>query len=297
MQKRMMSIEGNKIYINSSSLSIIQQCLRKTDYYLNKNLRGESENIALSYGKAIHIALEAYYSDEIKSEEYMTSAFTSHADKLKELPKEDKHSIDNAVELLKLYHKIYKDDSWIIYKDYVEKDFEFNLEIKVNNLEVWLFGTIDTIMQNKQTGELAIFDHKTTSMIGDDFIKKVKPNHQYSFYVAGVRQAFKLDISSVYQNGLQKKNVFGKRGRLDNPQLCRIKTSRDEYDLEDLQNTIHFEVQRYLVAKEVNYWPMSTGFQCAGFSPCQYHEICSSKSDFKEKLIKEIYNKEKNNET
>ncbi len=284
--KRMLEVKENRIYINSSSLSLIQTCMRKTKYRIERNIVGGSESPALLFGTAVHKALEKYYLEDTKEEETLVLGFTEHAEPLKEIEKSDKHSIENGIELMKIYHETYKDDPWVIYKDYVEKEFEY-YAFTFLGYEVYIFGTIDAIMKNTLTFELAAWDHKTAARIDSSFAKKVRPNDQYTTYIAGANAAFDLNIDSLYQNGIQKKNVFGKTGkRLTEPELCRIKTSRDTDDINELYDSIRDSVRRYVKASETDTWPMSPGLNCHVFNGCQYHGICSSPKSMRENVIK-----------
>ena len=50
-----------KVRINFSSLSIMQECWRKTEYSLVRGLRSNLESPATLFGSAIHKGLEEFY--------------------------------------------------------------------------------------------------------------------------------------------------------------------------------------------------------------------------------------------
>src|SRR3990167_11384 len=189
--KEMLSVskdEGGRtvVKINSSSLSLIQTCARKSFYKLHQNLRAKTESPALTAGKAIHKALEIFYShgsrertmpvrfkenvalqaygqlpQDVIDSHYFYSAVTEMmkvAEPLRALPESDKRSIPNLAWLLTRYFEVYLLDPYVAHLDadgkpYVERRFEFELYAD-QSLVVIVFGTIDIVLRNEATNVL-----------------------------------------------------------------------------------------------------------------------------------------------
>src|SRR3990167_4281581 len=83
--------------INSSSLSVIQTCARKSQYLLHEGWHSKTEADSLSYGRAMHKALEIFYEIDSKHRE-----LPQNFDKLipcltSELEIDEKHFILDAM--------------------------------------------------------------------------------------------------------------------------------------------------------------------------------------------------------
>lgn len=168
------TVEGEQhiIKLNSSSLSILQQCLRKGEYSLARKLVSRSEAPATLFGSSIHAALEVFYSGKreerilppnfIKTMELMcsgaeayddefliyraTKAFIDRAAALDSLPAENKRSIPNGIWILSHYFKTFIDDPYHAYCDENGPITERTMESTIfesPTLKVILFGTVD----------------------------------------------------------------------------------------------------------------------------------------------------------
>jgi len=232
--KEMMSIKvedgKTKVKINSSSLAIMQECLKKSYYTLHRGLRSNMEGPATIYGSAIHKALETFYISPMDSRampikfkensELMAhgvritgsdadhllykciQAFVDAAEPLKGLPIHDKRSIETGV--WTLYH--YFPFTIMSDKDgpLVERRVEFPI-YQDSELEISAFGFIDAVLKNEKSGIVLITDHKTTSVLGQNFFDRLNPNFQYTFYVWGAQECLGIDSDSFLVNALQVK--------------------------------------------------------------------------------------------
>lgn len=322
--KRMIEVTTNTegdtvVSINSSSLSLIQSCKRKAKLYLYDGWRNKSESPALTFGSAIHAALDVFYSNprdartipenfydhassmihgsHAPSDHFLYKAiaeFIRVAQPLQNLPDTDKRSIANGVYILHHYFKTYITDPYEAYcdKDGPVTERAFEIEIfREPGLVVRLFGTIDLILINKANGHVLPGDHKTTSQLGSDFFNRLKPNHQYSGYLLGAREALGLDTTSFLVNGIQvKAKPLTSRG--SPPQFTRQITERTPEDLEEFRQAVVTAVREYLYAARVGVWPIGNVDSCAMWGGCQFREVCASPHSLRESILKHSFQKE-----
>jgi PD-(D/E)XK nuclease superfamily len=321
-KKEMISIQKinglTKVRINSSSLSIIQECWRKAEYALVRNLKSNVESPATLFGSAIHKALEVFYSGTRKQRVIPNNfegilsmigcnqwdddwdksllfravkAFVEVAQPLRSLPEGNKRSIGTGIWILENYFKTYIDDPFVVMqldgKPIVE--YKFSMPIWIDyGLEIEIFGQIDVVLQNIETGIILPCDHKTTSILGQQFYNRLNPNHQYTFYTWACNDVLGLKTESFLVNALQVKEQ-PKTLRGSPPQFARQVTTRTLEDFEDLRKTIVCSVKEFLKRIEDNYFPMTTPNPCASYTGCQYLTICSSPSQLKENIIAAKY--------
>ncbi len=317
---------GTKVRINSSSLSLIQECLRKTKYRLVDKWTSETESPATIFGTAIHKALEVFYygtPDErklpkLEDMELMsyghrvdgdeddlllraTRAFVLKGERLRMLPESDKRSVQNGVYILWHYFKAYLNDPYVAYVDdsgpFVERPFSFTL-LDTPTFVIEYFGTIDLIVRHLDTSEKLVADHKTSSVVGNEFYARIKPNHQYTGYLMGAKRAFGLDINSFLVNCVQVKEK-PKTSRGTPPHFPRQITTRDEYDYREFVQAVYRAATSYLEELEmVRAWPLGHVNACASYGGCTFLSVCSAPNSLRENILKSkfIQPKEQNEE-
>lgn len=316
-KKRMMEIstlpDGRTLVaINFSSLSVINECMRKAQYSLLNGYRSEDEAEALTFGKGIHKALEHWYSlppqhrqltdvesdmaDTLigsplsaPSEPYETAldsinAFIVEAQAVRWLGNEDKRSLHNGIKILKAYFKHYADDGMEIHRDekgvpYIERQCEF--ELYSDDKKVIRFhGQIDLILRNTITGAILPGDHKTTAQLGSAFYNRIKPNHQYTGYLLAARECLGIESSQFLVNGIQVAKT--------KCEFARQITDRNEEDFAELRVAMVDAVERVLKAKETGLFPQNTN-SCSSWGACQFQEICAAPEKLRKTMIENKY--------
>lgn len=284
--KRMIEKKNGQFYINSSSVEIIQTCRRKAYYALHRNLRGEEESEALLFGTAIHRAMEAFYSAEIVNgerkltlEEFQDAFVDVASQTLAHLPDSDKRSIANGKKILEKYWDVYANDPWVVVRDEKGPFVERKFELKCHLNDVIIHGQIDCLLQNVETGEIVVCDHKTSSSLGSDFLNRIKPNIQFSIY-AWAAQVLGYKVNRVMVNGIQVAKT-----KVD---LLRVFTERNSHDLLEMFDTIEDSIALYTHAELSKNWPINSA-SCGNWGGCQYRDICSLNAPFRETAIQQIY--------
>lgn len=307
----------NIVKINSSSLSVLQACGRKSKYLLYDGWRNKIEGDALVFGKAIHRALEIFYTHKSKERELPANmvenaeliahgnmpnedhfiydafkAFIDIASPLKALPNTDKRSLVSGIWVLCHYFKHYLHDGYSAHCDsagpFLERYFEFPLYTSTQTI-IYLFGTIDFCLKNEKTGDLVVGDHKTTSVMGIPFLQRIKPNHQYTGYLLGARNNFKINTTDFMVNGIQvKSKPLTKRG--GPPTFTRQVTKRNDHDFVEFEDAIVESVELYLKRMTSGKWPIGPVDACANYGGCQYLDVCSAPNELRETILKNTYN-------
>lgn len=307
------------VKINSSSLSLIQTCPRKSFYSLHERWKSRTGSPPLVYGSAIHKAMEVFYSHTSKEREIPVnfeesaeamahgdsaperhflydaiSGFIAAAEPLRNLPDTDKRSIPSGVWVLSHYFKTYINDTYVIHSDdngpIVERSFSIPY-YEDKNLKIELFGQIDFALRNELTGEVLPGDHKTSSQLGSEFFNRIKPNHQYTGYLIGAKETLGLDGEHFLVNGIQVKAI-PKTALGGPPSFTRQITRRNEQDFAEFKDALIAAVRNYLRWSETGVWPIGVVDACANYGGCQYLDICSQPNELKQNILESKFYKE-----
>lgn len=305
-----------KVRINSSSISIIQECPRKAQYSLREGWKAADESPATLFGRAIHKALEVYYMGEPEERvlpkfehvELMAfghkppptnndliyraiSAFVEVAQPLAPLPETDKRSIQNGIWILYEYFKTYIDDPYVAYVDeagpFIERTFSYTVH-EDPTLVVEVFGTIDFAFRHLRTGEITLGDHKTSSFLryGDSsYFDREKPNHQYTLYMLGANRVFGIKTENFCVNVIEVK-AKPKTAEAKGVSFPRQITRRTEEDFEELQEVIMKAVRDYLYMSSTGVWPQGPVGSCTAYGACSFKQICAAPKSMRETILK-----------
>jgi len=324
-EKEMLSVfqdgEQTVVKINFSSLSIIQECGRKAQYSLIRKLKSRTESPATLFGSAVHKALEVFYLAPraervfpVRFEEHAElmayghpapteellyrclAAFIKGAEQLKALPDTDKRSLASGVWMLCHYFRVYAEDPWVCLEDekgpIVERRCEYPI-YEDSKLKIIMHGTIDIVLRNEQNGAILPGDHKTTSIVGNDFFTRLYPNYQYSFYAFLAREVLGIEADGFLVNALETKSKpLTPRG--GPPKFFRQVTKRTEQDYEEMKKVIYDAVQRLLHWREGGFFPQGSVTICTNYGGCSYHKVCSAPHEIRETVIENTFSERSN---
>lgn len=304
-----------KFRINYSSLSLINECLRKTHYKLNMGLGSESEGEALVFGSAIHKCLEAWYKLPLKERVWDSKAkelaevlsyeyepdiqadpvmnclreFIIAMKPLHQMPESDKRCKQNGIKILTAFFSEYPHDEYQVAMHpqtglpMVEQDFSFIIH-EDETMVIEYFGRLDLVLRHTAANTIVPVDHKTTARIDNIFVNRIKPNHQYTGYIMGLRSMGFTDCEDFMVQGIQVEKH--KRG------FQRLMTKRGADDFEDLKNAVREGVDRWLKANVTSIYPMNAPHACGNFNRnCQFIEVCQVPNSFKQNIIESTWEK------
>lgn len=306
--------DGNQtlVHVNSSSLSLIQTCARKARYVLHDRWLSKAGSPPLIYGLAIHKALEVFYAHSMRSRTMprdfdevaplmahghsapephflydAIAAFVAAGEPLRMLPDTDKRSLTAGIWVLTHYFKTYLNDVYVIHSDtagpMVERSFSTPF-YEDDRLRINIFGTVDFILRNEVSGEILTGDHKTTSQLGNDFLNRIKPNHQYTGYLVGASKVFGISGTNFLVNGIQvKARPMTARG--GPPTFTRQITTRNETDFIEFRDVILEATRNYLRWEATNTWPLGTVDACANYGGCGYLDVCQAPTALRQNIM------------
>jgi len=323
--KEMLSVRSDSVgkyyvRINSSSLSVIQTCARKSQYALSWGLKSKTQSPATLFGSAIHKALECFYSlpremrilprDFAKQTDLLIpqgaeaaklaashplyaciDAFLCKALPLRVLPDSDKRSLSAGVWSLTHYFTTYVDDPFVVRTDASGPITERFCEAVLHDsdeLQITYFGTIDCVLENSHSGVVLPCDHKTTSILGSDFYTRLNPNAQYSGYIFLAQQCLGIETDSFLVNALQvKPRPTTARGTP--PNFVRQVTKRTPDDIAEFKESVVHSVRSYLSSLINNTWPLGDVNACSMYGGCTFHNICSAPRSLRSDVISATY--------
>lgn len=303
-----------EIRINHSSYSLISLCKRKAHYALGRGLVGKHESPATLFGRAIHGALEVWYTSPRASRRKASSEcddsialmeagqaplphgrcvrcsaqarFLDIAKSLGMLLDDDKRSLRNGTTILDAYFDHYADDPFSIMSDAAGPICERRMELVLDDAEdarVTFFGTCDAVMQNESNGHILMCDHKTTSSLGSDFLNRINPSAQFRGYMAAFRKQWpEYNTRTFMVNGIQ------------------VAKTRQSFlrQFVEIDDSAMAEWREALLDQAYDYWarvkmdgpyPMNQADACTSWGGCQYISICQVPAQLRENIIEAQY--------
>lgn len=299
-------IDG-KLFIDNSFIELLTTCPRALQY--NSLLRriGAGENAALNFGTAIHHALEYRYrnyrnvSPDLFLEDELAVLLGAYFDE-HPCPEDDWRNLNWAIEVMKKYNERYANEPFnlLVGDDgvpLVEMSFALPL-FKYNGwflkplgeepmIEVVYTGKIDLpVIWDDQ---LFIIDHKTTSMLGDQFFNEMRMSAQQKGYSWAFQTLTGRKVAGFCINAIRSKqppqyvlNGAEKdyRGKKLTPtawwqeSLQRERVYLKDGDLDEWKDNLIHLVEEFFFNYQRAYFPMKTKW-CAMYGKCQYYDVCS----------------------
>lgn len=306
------------VKVNSSSLSILQSCGRKSFYELEQNWRPLAVQAPLVHGIAVHKAMQVFYMHEgprtipenfshvapllahghsAPEKHFLYDALLAYveaAEPLRALPDTDARSLTSGIWVLEHYFRTYLNDQYVIHTDasgpVVEREFETVLWEDAK-LRIVLFGTIDFVLRNTVTGEILTGDHKTSSRMGPDFFNRIKPNHQYTGYLLGAHRTLGVSSEHFLVNGIQSKaRPLTARG--GPPTFTRQITRRTPEDFAEFETSVRDAVGNYLRWQEEERWPLGSVDSCSMWGGCKFLDVCSAPNELRGNILESKFARE-----
>lgn len=299
------------VSLNSSSLDLIQTCLRKSKYVLVDKIRSKNESPALIFGTSIHKALEVWYASDRSNRKKSTSAcedfqaallsgneLPSHSDCIRcatcfafldtgkilgeKLLENDKRSLSNGLKIINAYCDQYIQDPFKVFRDdlgpVTERSFDLPFfDDPDAKLHVRLFGQIDVVLTNEETNSQIVCDHKTTSSLGVEFFSRLNPNFQYVIYSWAAKQLWNIDSGMFLVNGIQVAKTMQKFSR----QIIKIGPTQ----YKEMFMAVNWAVRSYLLGESAG-WPQSAPNPCSMYGGCSYRTVCEAPEQLRASIIK-----------
>lgn len=273
-----------QVFINSSSVDIFLACPRKAQYRLMMGLvkEGTDDSDARALGRAIHAAMESWYGKNGKAGDDTAAlhAFVQNAGPLAALDPTDVRSIPFGQKTLSRYFDNYRTDQFKVLKDekglpIVERSFELPLFMS-DSIDIYYHGTIDCMWSNPIDGLHYVVDHKTSRTLGQEFINKGKPNHQFSGYIWAA-QKLGWNPAGFIVNGIQIAKT--------KTDMMRIISYRTTEELEEWKLNVISVVQNILSSARLGFFIQNAPATCVDWGGCSYRDLCEAPVKDRLKII------------
>lgn len=258
------NIPNNKPWIDYSSLSILMSCPRKYYWRVVREITSTEEKLSLINGQAYHECKAVYYKSLQKGNTWdvaVEDGIKALIPIMKTIKTEDKkRNLTVAVSTMLNYFQFWREE------EYETLDVEVRFAVDIVNFI--LVGRIDRLVKHRAFGKL-VEETKTTSIVGDRWSMRTKPNLQLDGYITGVY----LSTGERPAGGVL--DIIPVTEKLDKKPMRYI-TVRTESDVEDYIANIQewwFTLMRY---RDTGIYPQNTD-QCyplVGFT-CEYATLCN----------------------
>ena len=290
------------LFIDNSFLDLFV-CPRKLQYNRLEQRTPTADNVALSFGTAIHLALEYRYKQtdacnwtDGKNEQaaLLHSYFGQHP-----APEDDHRDLNFAIEIIQRYNQRYTFEPFSLLTDQdgrpmVEMSFALPLfswssETPLDresgtdgwHVPVIYTGRIDLpVMWDDQ---LIIMDHKTTGMLGSTFFDQYRMSAQQIGYCWAFEQATKKKVTGFAVNAIRTKAPTQKMlsGTASNTEIekwwsegfFREREYIQPWRIEEWKENTIALVREFLWHYKQDYMPMKTR-NCTMFGRCPYYDVC-----------------------
>jgi hypothetical protein len=139
---------------------------------------------------------------------------------------------------------------------------------------------IDAMMRHKVHNTVHPVDHKTTGKI-HDYTLSIRPNHQFTGYLAYAVENFGTRAQSAIMNVIYAAAELKQGRKRALPDwFARAETERSEADFEEWHNTMVSAAKRLIHLVETNgYFSMNAPFACHVYQGCSFRDLCSQHDD------------------
>lgn len=260
-----------------TSLNIFLSCRRKYYWRMVRHLEPKTVSPALTFGLALHAALDAYYTEGIeKALEIFKATY-------KDREGEELRTVANGIKLLEAYAVVYKHEPFKVLGK-PETGFVFPIG------DILWGGRMDLPVE--WNGDLYIVEHKTTARLASNFFKQFTPNMQVTSYIAGAQQYLGKKCHGCVINALepwkQLKRPSAKSKKTED-HFARYVATRSQDDIEDFYATVSGIVSDIIECESGlnNFYPNESN--CFSYNyDCPYKQLCVYGDD--DRFIKRDYN-------
>jgi hypothetical protein len=196
-------------------------------------------------------------------------------------PIEDHRQPEFGMKMLRGYNEVYMSESWRVVelKDHglaVELPFAFKLAVlpyKNEQITIMYSGRIDLVVEEDQ--QYYVVDHKTTSMLGDQFFKGLGVSPQMLGYCEGLERTLGLQCSGFIVNALRVPSPK-KRSELEfsSADFQRLKIYLNPGQLIEWDRNITALIEEMLWHHSRDYMPQKKTHCVNKYGLCQYFDVC-----------------------
>lgn len=260
-------MENTERIFDNSTISCFLECRKKYYWRLYCHLTPKVIAPALSFGLAVHEALDAYYTDGLAKAIEIFRA--TYADK----EGEQIRTVENGIKLLENYAKVYMNEPFkVIGKP--EAGFVFPIG------DILWGGRIDAIVE--WDGELFILEHKTTTVLRGKYFNQFDLSRQVTGYILAAEEYIGRKCMGCVINALEPwKEVIRKSAKTkkDSEHFARYPITRNQAQ----KDLFKLDVQR--IIRDINWCEKEQEFytnteSCFSYNyDCPYKVLCKYGED------------------
>ena len=272
-------LDEKKLWLDNSSMSLLKLCPRKFFLRVEQQITAAETPAALSTGSACHLSKATYLKAKMKGVPHIDCkavALMAVSKAMLAIPNPDDLRNEAVIhKVMSNYFDRWKDEPYTT--THVEIGFAVDLD------DFIFVGVIDAAKQLAAYGRM-IEETKTTTVVGERWHLRTKPNAQIDGYVAGwyintgeMPYGAILDIIPIYdETRTREKGPAAQKKKAEKNKPFRFITVRSKEDVDNWIVNIKEWYSHLMRFKETRVWPMNTD-ACAplvGFT-CEYLPICT----------------------
>lgn len=315
--------------IDWSSIESLLGCNRSAEYKLIHSRQGGSRS-ALTFGAAIHAGLEVWYRNKhnVDKDELLTRCYSAIESTFTDSPPSlfpDYRTSEYAIQSFYSYITHYKDEVMTPYvhegKPMVEFSFAFPLgqvSLPTSMFQQWGYGTLTNDQNMEQhtvaagvqhvnvqiewsgiidmlaeiNGALYVVDHKTTSIISQDFFDGFEIAMQPTGYFSALRAAFPdLPIKGFLANVLACRKPVAALTKSGKPTSSKpFEAFRRQYHYSDW-HVAEFKQDALALVEELfanitnKFFPRKTQWCIGKYGKCPFFEVCSLPPESRQSML------------
>lgn len=196
------------IVLTNSMASCFQSCRKKYQFrYVDEIVRTDESVVALSFGSAVHAALERWFKYGVKDDAVLVA---------RSFPGLELENQIKAAVLVERYIQHWCEDEKLFEIVGIEAEFKTPLRNPDTNAKSRTFticGKADGIV--RMNGELFILEHKTTSCLDDVYIQRIQIDKQIAIYADSISREMREPVAGAIYDIIQKPGIRMKKGETD----------------------------------------------------------------------------------
>jgi PD-(D/E)XK nuclease superfamily len=270
--------------LNRSRISTFLDCPRKYHHEYNPHpdaphgLEPHRTSEALRIGLAFHRFLEVWYTLlDTSSEERMTASLTAAALILLETAPSDNlpafGSPDEEETIALRVESLCRDyvRKWSTTEPFtvLKPELEFLAPLGSGH---FLKGRTDAIVE--YLGRVWLLENKTTSYLGQSYVKRFHFSHQLISYKYGVQHALGTPIAGAMLNAVRKPNY---RAKVSHSEFLRETIQVTDDQVEHMLSTFTIvadEIEQRDDPASAASWPQNTN-RCQDYGGCPWFAVCA----------------------
>jgi hypothetical protein len=275
------------VKVDNFALSMFQTCPSKYQLRMVEGWTTRQRSAALGFGGAFHEGLRTWYRSSGNLQASLQAIIQSWP---QDLPIDDWRTKEKCISTMIAYSREYPLESFRIVgmpdDPLVEVTFTLDTGLFLDCEEcgpvegqdptdprckncgatrepIEYGGIFDGLVEF--SGSVYVFEHKTTSQLGDYYFNQFKPNNQVTGYVWAARQLSGKRVGGAIINAI---GVY----KVSAPKFKRDITTRSDTEIAEWLLNIRESCQMLRNCERQNYFPMHT-HSCTMYGRCEYHPV------------------------